>query len=214
MPRPANALEEGSDAPRGTDLAGQIHVTDVDPELERCGRHESLELSILEAGLRVESDFLRQTPMMRRDRVLTEPLGQMPGDSLRHPPCVDEDKGRSVSLDEIGEPFIYLGPDVGRHHGLERRARQLERQVEGAAMPFVDHRHVARRLRCSDEPVRDLFDRSHRGRQSDSLHGLPCNMREALEAQRQMRPTARLDHRVDLVHDHRADTAEHLAAPL
>ena len=36
----AHALEEGGDRARGADLDDEVHVADVDPQLERGGGHE------------------------------------------------------------------------------------------------------------------------------------------------------------------------------
>ena len=70
----SDALQQGCDGPRRAELTDQIHVTDVDAELERCGRDESLELAALQARLRREAQLLRQAAVVRRDQRLAHTL--------------------------------------------------------------------------------------------------------------------------------------------
>jgi len=44
----ANPLQEACDRARRTELADQIYVADIDTEFERSGRHERLQLTVLE----------------------------------------------------------------------------------------------------------------------------------------------------------------------
>src|ERR1700675_2931915 len=44
----ADALQEGCDRTRRTDLTNEIDVADIDPELERGGRHQSLQFPALQ----------------------------------------------------------------------------------------------------------------------------------------------------------------------
>ena len=132
--RPADALQQRRDAVRRSDLADQIDVADVDAELERRRRDQRLQLAALQPRLGVEPLLLRQAAVMRRDRVLAEPLAQMPRHALGQPPRVDEHERRPVLADEGGEPVVVLLPDLVRHHGFERRtsaARAADRSRAG-----------------------------------------------------------------------------------
>ncbi len=142
----ADALQQRRDAMRRADLADQVDVADVDAELERRGRDQRLERAGLEPVLRVEPRLLREAAVVRRDRVLAEPLAQVPRHALRQPSRVDEDERRLVRADQLGQPVVVLLPDLVRHHGAERRARDLDREVEPAAVAFVDDRAAAARL--------------------------------------------------------------------
>ena len=145
----ADALQQRGDAMRRADLADQIDVADVDAELERRGRHERLQRAGLQPVLGVEPRLLRQAAVMRGDRVVAEPLAQVTRQPFRQPPRVDEHQRRRVRLDQLGQPVVVLLPDLVRHHRVERRARNLDRQIDRAAMAFVDDRAVAaRRRRC------------------------------------------------------------------
>ena len=54
MSRPPHALQQRRDRASRANLAHQVHRADVDPELERCRRHQRLELALLEPRLGVE----------------------------------------------------------------------------------------------------------------------------------------------------------------
>ena len=42
---PSDPLQEGRDRPRRTDLTDEVDIADIDPELERGGRHQGLQLA-------------------------------------------------------------------------------------------------------------------------------------------------------------------------
>ena len=77
-------------------------------------------------------------------------------------------------------------------------------------MADVDDR-ATRRI-ASGEEVRDLLDWRLRRGESDALERTAGNRPEPFEGQRQVRATASTDDGVDLVDDHRANRAQHLAA--
>ena len=81
--RSADALQKRGDPVRRADLADQIDVPDVDAELERRGGDQRLELPAFEPRLGVEPLLLRQAAVMRRDRVVAEPLAQVPRHAAR-----------------------------------------------------------------------------------------------------------------------------------
>src|SRR5690606_8672001 len=103
---------------------------------------------------------------------------------------------------------------------LERRARELEPQIEGAYVPLIDDAESPGALPLvgdvarADEEARDLVERFLRGREADALHLSPGEGVEALEREREVRPALVADERVDLVDDHGADRREHRAAAL
>ena len=67
---------------------------------------------------------------------------------------------------------------------------------------------------AAQQKARDLADRLLGGRQPDALQGPAHDVAQPLQAERQVRSAARIDHRMDLVHDHRAHRAEHRPAAL
>ena len=138
--RAADALQERSDRMRRAELADEIDVADVEPELERRRRHERLELPGLEPLLGLEPMLLGEAAVMRGDGIVAEPLGQVPRRALREPARVDEHERRAMRANELGEPVVLLDPDLGGHDRLERRAWQLEREIALARVAFVDDR--------------------------------------------------------------------------
>ena len=116
-------------------------------------------------------------------RVVTEALAQMPRRALRHLPRVDEDQRRPMFRNQLREALVVLVPDFMRHHGVERRAGNLDREIDLAPMPFVDDDrgqrsapqlctagrafHVRRTI--ANEKSRHLPDRLLSRRQADAL---------------------------------------------
>ena len=60
-----DALQEARDRARRADLADQVDLADVDAELERGGRHQRLELAVLEPLLGVEPLLLGEAAVVR-----------------------------------------------------------------------------------------------------------------------------------------------------
>ena len=101
MPGAAHALQEGVDGARRADLAHQVHIADVDAELERGGRHQHLQLAALQALLGVQAPLLGQAAVMRGDILLAEPLGQMPRHALGQAARVDEHQRGAMLADQL-----------------------------------------------------------------------------------------------------------------
>ena len=144
MSRSADALQQRRDAARRADLADEIDRADVDAELQRRRRDQRLQLTRLQPRLRVETLLFRQTPMMRRHRIVAQPLAEMTREPLRQPPRVHEDQRGLMRFDQLRQPIVVLLPDLVRHHRVERRARHLEAEIHVAAMTFVHHRASGR----------------------------------------------------------------------
>ena len=240
VPGPPNPLQEGRNPARRADLANQVHVPDVDAELERRRGHQRLQRARAKPVLGRQSSLLGETAVVRGDRFLSEPVGQPGCEAFRHPARVDEDEGRLVGLDRLGQALVDLRPHLVRHHRFHGRGRHLDGEVHGAPVAFVDDgaaglagepgcgirrmgRPVSRfRIRAParvpplapQQKARDLADRLLGGRQPDALQRPARHVPEALQTERQVRSPARIDHGMDLVHDHRAHGAEHRPAAL
>ncbi len=208
--RSSHALQERRDPMRRADLADEIHMSDVDAQLERGGGDERAQPARLEPGFRVEACLFRQASVMRRDRALAEPFAQMPRQALGHPSRVHEDERRPMRRDERREPIVVLLPDLVRHHGVERGAGNLDAEIHLAAMSRVDD--GARLARCADEVASDLVDRLLRGGQADPQQRLPADGAQPLEREGEMGATSRADHGVDFIDDDRAHGAQHVPA--
>src|SRR5262249_29415545 len=60
------------------------------------------------------------------------------GYPLGQPPGVDENQSGSVGFDQLREAVISLDPHFASHDRFERGLGKLEREVERAAVPFID----------------------------------------------------------------------------
>ncbi len=136
--RAPHPLQQRRDRAGRADLAHQVHRPDVDPELERRRGDERPELPLLEARLGIEPLLLREAAMMRRHVLRAHPLRQMHGHPLGEPPRVHEHERGAVLGDELRHAIVQLVPHLGRHHGLERRRGDLDREIQLARVTGID----------------------------------------------------------------------------
>jgi hypothetical protein len=64
--------------------------------------------------------------VVRGHRAFVEAFAQVPGDTFRHAPGVDENQGSAVGADERCQPVVDLRPHLARHHRFQRRAGKLD----------------------------------------------------------------------------------------
>ena len=83
-------LQEHGDGARRPQLTDELHVANVDTELERGRCDHRLEPARLETLLRVEALLLGETAMVSRDVLLADALGEMPRHPLHHAPRIRE----------------------------------------------------------------------------------------------------------------------------
>src|SRR5215475_13823105 len=100
MPRASDPLQQARNRARRAELADEVDLADVDAELERSGRHQRLELAVLEPLLGVETLLLGEAAVMRRDLVLADALGKLARHALGHPARVNEDERGAMRLDQ------------------------------------------------------------------------------------------------------------------
>ncbi len=213
----AGPLQKRRDRPGRAELADQLDLADVDPELERCGRHHGFEFAPLQPLLGGKPAFLGHAAVMRGDRLLAETLREFAGDPLGHAAGVDEDERRAMALDQLRQAPVDLGPHFVGHHRLERGVRRLDAEVARPLVSGVDDRDVRR-----GRPVRsgarqkagDGADRVLRRRESDAQQPVAAEGGEALERQGEVRAALVRREGMDLVDDDRAGRRQHLAAGL
>ena len=104
---------------RRSDLADQVHVPDVDPELQRGRRDDCAKATGFEAGFSIEPCFFREASVMRRNGARADAIGQMTRHSLCHSACVHKHEGRPVREDQRRKPVVILLPDLVGHDRLE-----------------------------------------------------------------------------------------------
>ena len=211
----AHALQECIDGARRADLANQIHIADVDAELQGGGRHQHLQFAALQPLLGMQAPFLGKTAVMGGDILLAQPLGQMPGHAFDQPSRVDEHQRRAVLADQFGQAIIDLRPHLAGHHRLERRRRQFQRQIASAHMAAVDDGAAVRvRVAGADQEACRFCDRVLGGRQADPRQVSARECLQPLQRQRQMRAALVAGNRVNFIDDHRPAGGEHGPARL
>src|SRR5262249_51097754 len=78
-----------------------------------------------------------EAAVVRGHLVGADALGQLARHPLGQSAGVDEDQRGAVRRDQLGQALIDLLPDLGRHHGLERRGRKFEGEIAGTAEAAV-----------------------------------------------------------------------------
>jgi hypothetical protein len=196
----SHPLEEGGDRSRGPHLDHEIHVPHVDPQLERRRRHERPEPPLLQPPLGLQPMPPREAPVMARDVLLPQTLGQPGRQPLGHFARVDENDRGPMLPDELRHPRVDLLPGFVGTDGGKRGLRHFDRQIqfpEGAGV-----HEGARAVRPHEKP-RHVLEGLLRGRKADPLNR-PRQRLEPLQGERQVRPPLVPGQRMDLVHDRRA----------
>ena len=156
--------------------------------------------------------------MMRRDRVGPEQFAQMMGHALGHSARINEDQRCAMRLNQLRQTAINFLPDFIRHHRFQRRLRNLNRQVQFAAVTDVDD--CAIRIATlvhgtsANQKLGNFLDRFLRRGQTDSLKRIFCQRGQTFDAQGKVRAAPVVHHRVDLVHNQCPHRAQHPPAGL
>ena len=129
---------------------------------------------------------LRQAAVVRGDLALPQPLAQLVGDPLGHPPGVHEDQRGPVLQHVPGDQVQDLVHLLGRRHRAELVAGQFQGEVELAAVAGVHDRAARRAVRL---PTGRGPRRPAAGRRSRSGAGWPTG-RSAAPAARPGAPAA------------------------
>ena len=205
----AHALEQGRDRGRDPHLNHQVHIAHVDPQLQRRCRDQRPQLPLLQPLLGVQPLLARQAPVMARYKPLPERGREPGGDALGKLARVHEHQRGAVRVDQLRHAPHDLVPGLVRAGGGERRLRNLDPEVEVAAVPDVHALALA--LDAGEQP-RDVLDRLLRGGEPDALER-PLDQRlEPLHRERQVGAALVACYRVDLVQDQCAHRAQHRAA--
>ena len=210
-----DALHRRSEGRRRLHQHHFVQVADIDSHLQRIGRDDGLQFTILESAFHLRSNLAGQRTVMgirdRADHVVV----QLEGDLLRQSPAVGEEQRRAVRVDHVpehvGQRIPHLFPVLcgvtrrfGEAHGqfdllVRRRTHRAD-----LARPVVD-------VAAADE-TRDGFDGPHRRGQRDALE-LAREFHQSFEARREGGAAPVLDDGVNLVEDHRLHGRQGLPSP-
>ncbi len=94
--RAAEPLEGRCDRCRRLDHDDLVDAADIDPEFQRAGGDDGLELAVLEALFDNRTDLPRERPVVRVGEALRGGFVDESGDLLHRPPGVAEDEGRPI----------------------------------------------------------------------------------------------------------------------
>ena len=209
VPRTPDALQQARDRARRAELAHQVDIADIDAELERSGCDQRFQRTGFQPLFGVEALLLGETAVMRGHPLGGEPFRQLPRHPLGEAAGIDEDQGRAMGLDQLGQPVVNLLPDFAGHHGFERRGRNFEGKVARPAMAGVDDPALGI---GSDEKSGHRLDRLLRRREADAQQRAAAERGQPLERDRQMRAALVRRHRMNLVDDDRPRRRQHFAA--
>src|SRR5690606_6020126 len=99
--RASHSLKQRRYAPGRTDLANEIHVSDVDTELEGGSGYQSFEPPVLESALRRMAPLTREAAVMAGDGAFSQTLGEEACDAFGQATRVGEDEYRPMSVNEL-----------------------------------------------------------------------------------------------------------------
>jgi hypothetical protein len=166
----ANALQKARDRAGRAQLADEVDVADINAEFEGGGGNQGLELGPLEPLLGIESLLLGEAAMMRCHVLLSKQVGEVACHTLGQPPRVDENEGRSVFSDQIGQPLIELTQTSADITASRGGIRDFQCQIAGATMSGIyDHGSIRFHACGAYQKPRDFLDRLLRGREADAL---------------------------------------------
>ena len=161
VPRPPDTLQRDADVARRPDLADEVDVADVYPQLQRRARHAHPHAPFLQPLLRVVPRLPRQAPVMRRHVLIAEPVRQQVRDTLHEAARVHEHERRPVLLRQLHHLVKRLRPLLMRRDGPQLEvARQLDGNVHRSPVPRIHDLTVPRRSRTLHCRSRTLHRRS------------------------------------------------------
>ena len=77
--------------------------------------------------------------MVRQDGALAQPLRKVMRHALRQPPRVDENQGRAMRENGLGEPVVNLRPHFIAGHRSQLVFGNFNRQIQLSLMPAIDN---------------------------------------------------------------------------
>ena len=163
VPGPPDPLDPARHRERRADLDHQVDGAHVDPQLQRAGRHDPRQATLLERLLDDETLLAGHRAVVGAHQLLAGELVEAVGKPFGEPAAVDEDDRAPVGPDQLEDPWLDRRPDArpplwlgsgpaGRRLGCDRlagAAHLLDRhdhlELQGLAHPGIDDGDRARR---------------------------------------------------------------------
>ena len=177
----SDALKEGRDPARRTDLTDQVDRADVDAQLKRRRRHDGLEVAVLEPLLHHVPTLLGQRAVVSRDMLLADADAELMRNPLSQRATIDEDQRCPVLEDQLRQSVVHRAPMFVCGKRLERRVGCLNPELQLAPVPQVEDAAGQRLARCvkSGQERRNLVHRLLRRGQTDPSRPL---LRDVVES--------------------------------
>mgnify|MGYP005856572387 CR=1 FL=1 len=150
--RAADPLQQRGQRPGGPEVHDEIHMPDIDAELERGGGDDHRQLPGLQAALGLQPRLAGQAAVAGSDLVRSQPRGEMMGDALGQAPRVDEDQRGAVRADVAGDAVVDLLPQLVRGEVRQRLGGHLDGQRPVPAVADVDDGAIG--LPVGPDPLR------------------------------------------------------------
>ena len=208
MSRAADPLQEGGDGVGDAGLDHQVHVADVDAQLQGCGGHQRPQLAGLQPLLGIEPALLAEAAVVAGDLVLAQLLGEVRGDALGELSGVGEDQRGVGFIDQLQHSPVDLVPDLVGADRAQLGAGDLDGQVQLAPVAAI---HQLTGPADTDQKAGHVLDGALGRRQAHALQRASEGF-EAFQGKREVGAALARQHCVDLVHDHHADGAQHRSA--
>ena len=208
----ADALQGHGNRPRRANLANQIHVADVDAQLQRRRRDEHAHFAGFQLAFRGETQLAREAAVMRRHGLFPQALGQMVRHALGKPPRIDEHQRGTMLQDERGDAVVNLTPHLVGGDRPQFALGHFDSDVHAPAVARI-HDHRCRAV-TPGKKLRKHLDGLLRGGKADADRRAREKSFEPLERKRQMRAAFIVGDGMDFIHDHRFDIAQDGAAAL
>src|SRR5579884_1898274 len=157
MAGPADALQSNGNRSRRADLDGEVNCADVNAEFERSGRNQNFDLAVFQFSFRSQTQFARQTSVMRADVFFPKTLGEMMSHALDQSAGIYEDERGTVLIRQINDTVVNFIPHLVTCNWAKQCGWHFDCEVEFALMPNVDDDWI--RPAIAREKVCDLFYR-------------------------------------------------------
>ncbi|CRL98982.1 hypothetical protein [Pseudomonas sp. 52 E 6] len=141
----SHSLQKTVDGAGRADLTDQIHVADINPQLQGRGGDQHLQLTGLEPLFGVQAHFLGQAAVVSGHGGFAQAFAQMPGQAFGQAAGVDEHQRGAVLAGQFGETVVDQLPHIVGHYCRERDRRHLDIQVARARVANVHNRAGATR---------------------------------------------------------------------
>ena len=215
-----DALDRRRDGGGRLDEDDPVELADVDPEFERAGGDDGLELPVLQPLLHGQADLPGERAVVRVGELLGLSFVDQAGHLLRGPAAVGKKERGAVLPDDLPEGLGEDRPPGGIDELLPGVRGEGDPDLAALLLPGLDDGDgtffvvggpgIAPPDVAADESGHPR-ERLHRRREGDPLK-FAGEGDQALDGRDQVGPALRADDGMDLVEDDRGDPRQHRPA--